>query len=83
MTIQTSRRTLDLTLPLMRYKHIVDSSKLCVYLQTQVGQCLRGRFHHVLYLNTLSGHAKKRVTNPLYFSCDRKVRQWFQLPNSQ
>lgn len=40
LTIQTSRRALDLISPLMRYKHVVDSSKLCIYLQTQVGQRL-------------------------------------------
>lgn len=43
--------------PLMGHQDIVDAPQLGVDLEAEVGEGLGGRLHHVLHLDTLSGHS--------------------------
>ncbi len=58
----------------MRHQDVVDASQLGVDLEAQVGEGLRGRFHYVLHLHALGGHAEEGVTHPLHLSCRQKQR---------
>ena len=43
--------------PLVGHQDIVDSPQLDIDLEAEVGEGLGGRLHHVLHLDTLSGHS--------------------------
>ncbi len=55
--LNTFRETSVMLSPLMRHQDVVDAAEFDVDFEAEVGERLRRGFHHVLHLNTLSGHS--------------------------
>lgn len=63
------------SLPLVGHQDIVDSPQLDIDLEAEVGEGLGGRLHHVLHLDTLSGHAQESVSYPLHLRCGTRTTE--------
>ena len=53
------------------HQDTVDPSELDIDLETEVGECLRRCFVHILGLDTLSCHSQDCIANSLDLSIDR------------
>lgn len=67
----------------MGYQNVVDASQFDIDLETQVGEGLRGGLHHILHLNTLSGHSQKSVSDTFHFRCRKRTETSVQQPTAQ
>lgn len=67
----------------MGYEYVVDAAQFDVDLETQVGEGLRGGLHHILYLNALSGHSQKSVSNTFHFRWRTRTETSVQQPIAQ
>ena len=52
--------------PLRWHEYIIHAAQFDIYLQTQIGQCLRRGLVHILRLNALSRQADQCVTHAFH-----------------